>query len=484
MSLDLPIQPEHQSLESLKEVYQQRLDAILYSQLTVENIETFAKEALSKMVDLVDDLLVEYKNNPGVRSQEPPLSSSEQEDVACQIFSLPNISEILDEITKVGDTIDSLKIYLDTQTEQIETIITPPQPDHMVEKREGTGDFKKRISPRLLTLLYIIKHDFELAPEDVEITQGSVNPKMMRQTPYVRVKIPNLNRVVYVCDEEGNASYIFDLQKLEKIGLTPEAIDLYDKEDRNSLINQHAGIGIRILQSKNWRSNMTTALEEEITSIQSESKNKQTVRKSEFEKKIFLLFPDFQNEVKNKYQGQKNIQRWYVQEQKEHENWSSQPHTFYKDKGWIGWPEFVGKENRLKKIKELPFLDFQNEVKNKYQGQKNKWKWYNQEKRKHENWPADPSDFYKDKGWIGWPEFVGRENRRKKMKELPFLDFQNEVRNKYQGQTNIPRWYDQEKLEHENWPYDPSNFYKDRGWIGWPEFVGKERKNDSKNKKE
>lgn len=405
MSLDLPAQPEYQSLESLKEVYQQRLDDILYSQLTVENIETFAKDALSKVVHLVDDLLVEYKNNPGVYSQEPPLSSREQEDVACQIFSLPNIGEILAEITKVEDTIDSLKIYLDTRTENIETVITPPQSDRMVEKREGTGDFKKRIFPRLLTLLYIMKHDFGLTTEDVEITQGGVAPKLMRQTPYVRVKIPSLNRVIYVCDEEGNASYIFDLQKLEEIGLTLEAIDLYDKGDRNSLINQHAGIGMRIPQSKNWRSDMTTALEEEIASLLNQGITKRIGRKSEFEKKIFLPFEDFQTEVRNLYLEQRDVHRWYIEEQKNHKNWPSNPDTFYKNKGWIGLPELVGKENPFK-IEFLSFPDFQTEVRNLYSGQGDVQKWYHQERENHKNWHSRPHVLYKDKGWMGWPELV------------------------------------------------------------------------------
>ena len=59
-----PNKPTNKSLESTKETFKKRLDAILYKQLTPENIEIFADQALAETVTLTDDILREYKDNP------------------------------------------------------------------------------------------------------------------------------------------------------------------------------------------------------------------------------------------------------------------------------------------------------------------------------------------------------------------------------------------------------------------------------------
>ena len=73
--------PKLRSLESLKETFKQRLDSILNSQLTVENIETFADEALDKIIKLTDNILYEYRENPNVFPNQIPIVTQAQEDV-------------------------------------------------------------------------------------------------------------------------------------------------------------------------------------------------------------------------------------------------------------------------------------------------------------------------------------------------------------------------------------------------------------------
>jgi len=48
-------------IEILKEKYNKKIDDILNSQLTVENIETFADNALTQTTNLVDDILSQYQ---------------------------------------------------------------------------------------------------------------------------------------------------------------------------------------------------------------------------------------------------------------------------------------------------------------------------------------------------------------------------------------------------------------------------------------
>jgi uncharacterized protein (DUF2147 family) len=268
--------PASQSLESLKETFKQRLEGILYKQLTPENIETFADKALAETILLNEDILKEYEKNQNFKDKTSTLSKKGKEDEAFKALGLQNIGEILQSIMEVKNKIDALKAYLQTNTEQTEEIITPPTPDLNAGIIEGQGNFKeKETYPRLLTLLYILQHDFNVPPTNVTIIEGSTTKEMVRQTPYVRVEISDLKRVAYICDEEGNASYVFDTEKLKEIGMSLEKLDLEDKEAKKLLITSRPGIGIRIIQTINWRDNVATALGEE---MKANSENKRRVR--------------------------------------------------------------------------------------------------------------------------------------------------------------------------------------------------------------
>jgi hypothetical protein len=211
--------PQYKPLESLKETFKQRLDTILYKQLTVENIEAFADKALSETVALTDDILKEYKNNQTLfHVNILPVNTQEQENEAFAVLGLPNIQNILQKIIEVKEEIYFLKKYAEENTENTGVVNTPPQPDYPTEIKEGTGGFEKRIFPRLLTLLYILKHDFNILPKPANMKKGIVTPNIIRKTPYTRVEIPALERAVYICDEEGNVSYIFDTKKLTEQG--------------------------------------------------------------------------------------------------------------------------------------------------------------------------------------------------------------------------------------------------------------------------
>ena len=208
----------------------------MYSPLTVDNIETFADEALDETVQLTEDVLTEYRKNPNVDPRPTTLDTKAEENEAFKILELPDIQEILESIIKVKEHIDGLKEYLELGVEKTDTVITPPN-EGAVHIAPGSRNFKeKQLLPRLLTLLYVIEHDFEIPPKNTTIIEGATTKDMMRKTPYVRVEIPDLNRIVYICDEEGNASYVFDAKKLAEKGLKLDDIDVEDKEDKNALI--------------------------------------------------------------------------------------------------------------------------------------------------------------------------------------------------------------------------------------------------------
>ena len=464
--------PQHHSLEILKKKYKERLDSILYKQLTVENIETFANEALTETISLTDDILVEYRGNPNLKASPAAPNAQAQDDKAFAIFGLPNIDEILQKIIEVKNKIDSLKTYINTNVENINKVITPPQPNNGTKISGGNGNLeRKKIFPRLLTLLYILEHDFEISPTDVKIREGITTPNMMRKTPYVRIEISELNRVIYICNEEDNASYVFDTAKLAKAKLTLEEVDLYDKEEKNLLITHYPSIGIRVIQSISWRERISGILEKTIPEIQIElTQQHEGEKKSEFEKPKWSPFEEFQTEARKLYPGQGDVQKWYRKERKNHSNWPSVPYKTYKNKGWQGWPELVVKENFLKK-EYLSFEDFQIELKKLYPGQGDVQKWYYKERKNHPGWPSRPAKQYGSDGWIGWPELVEKENRLKK-EYLSFENLQAEARKLYPGRGDVQKWYRQKQKKHLNWPFNPYEKYKNDGWEGWSELVG------------
>ncbi len=184
--------------------------------------------------------------------------------------------------------------------------------------------------------------------------------------------------------------------------------------------------------------------------------------------KDFLSFVDFQDEVRSLYPDQAPISRWYHEERKNHKNWPSSPNIKYKD-DWQGWPELVGKENRLKKD-FAPFEDFKEEVLAAYSGATDVQKWYKKERRQH--WPSNPNLVYKD-DWQSWPELFDRENHKRSF--LSFDDFSDEVRRLYPGIGGGYSWFVEEQKGHKDWPANPAGTYKEKGWNGWSELLGKEK---------
>ncbi len=461
--------------EAVQKIFRERLQTILTSQLTVENIDSFADSAYDNLVIVTSDVVKQYVTQFPEESVQYSNPGKEMEDAAFKAFGLGEVGEMLDNIQAVKEKIDYLKSYISTSVLSTETVIVPPQEGVEVQLPEEGADGsiqEKKLIPRLLTLLYILKHDFDLTPEDLSVTKGSVRPEMWRKEPYYRVDVPSLERQVYICDEEGNASYIFDSSKLQELGTSIEELDASDKGEKNALIAQHLGIGVRIIQKSNWRQYVSEAL----TDIKAKE-NVQSRPVSEFtkrERRNFLPFNEFQTDVRALYPGKESepsVSDWYLKEYKLHPNWNSAPDRYYKSKGWEGWPELVGVENVLKR--EFPaFDDFQAEVRAFYTGESSINKWYHEERKKHPKWHSAPDMYYKSTGWEGWSELVDKMF-------ATFNTFQTEVQVLYPGKGNVQKWYKnerKERKEHSKWPSAPYDFYKSTGWEGWPELVGIENR--------
>lgn len=479
---------QHTSLEILRESAQTRLHGILYTPLTVENIETFADEALDQTVDLVKELVHEYQTNPNLEG-DLSLDPQQQEDAVCEKLGLPNIQDILQRILEVRDNIESIKQYLEQPKEGSGTVITPPDElEQPLTGEAGNRAFeRKKLVPRLLTLMYILQTDFDLDiknPEEVQTLEGEVTSNMMRKTPYVRVTTPDLQRSVYICDEEGNASYVFDTEKLEELHIPLDDLDIDGKQDKNSLIAMHPSVGIRMKQTPNWRDRMKSYLENELPAqaIKTETDDmtmREETPRSEFdkrEKKNWLSYEEWCKEVKEAWDAipeekkPTNAWNWYHSERANKPKWHSLPKRKYAREGFLGMTQIVGKKNKFEK-QFLSFDQWRQEVKTAWdltldEGKKSSvidWYELERESGNHEDtWPGETylKDKYAEYGYINLNIIVGKKNKFEK-KYLSVAEWSAEVKNAWDmipsgsKPTNIEDWYTKERnSKHiDTWPY-------------------------------
>jgi hypothetical protein len=96
-----------------------------------------------------------------------------------------------------------------------------------------------------------------------------------------------------------------------------------------------------------------------------------------------------------------------------------------------------------------------------------------------DNIPWHPNTIYKNKGWIDWFDWLGKEKKQ-------YIDFEGArkiVRNmKLKSATEYRNAKQNNRLP-SNIPHNPAGTYKNRGWIGWPDWLGKKFRSFEKARK-
>ncbi len=234
-----------------------RLDEILATQISPENVNTYLDDALNRVVALVQDAATQY------RSEHPDITlvGKELEDSAFREFDLKAIDEILPHIQKKKDEMDEIRGWMKTHIQYIPGMIVPPEGPGPRAPAGGGGLEKPGVKNRLQTLLYILKTD-GLDLESIALTEGSVRENMWRRESYIDVSVPSLKRIVLVCDEENNASYFFDTDKLNEIaaqGGNPLVLTM-TKPELRELIKTYPGIGYPLVYTHKWIENVRALL--------------------------------------------------------------------------------------------------------------------------------------------------------------------------------------------------------------------------------
>lgn len=263
---------KNNELDALKTEFAARLTAAVNEPLTLGNTDTYVDDALKKVIDLVDTVVDKYDAQPGAEWQQlGEANGKEHEDAALAYFELEGIEGILNNLDGKAEEFAAIDRVI-AQTNKSSNVFVPPDSAPVPQATgSGTGMEKKGKQPKLENLLFVLMNDFGIDPDDseaVSIVRGSVNPNMMREEPYYQVTVPELDKVILVCDEYENVTFVFNDEWVrEQVSANhpsenePERpLTDYTKEELSKLIKDNPGQGARIMATKNFTANLVNAL--------------------------------------------------------------------------------------------------------------------------------------------------------------------------------------------------------------------------------
>jgi hypothetical protein len=208
------------------------------------------------------DNLVEIITNSGLTQ-----INRDAEDIMFKERYGVSLSDLLEYI---ASKIDSFQIanHLIDNAKNIDTILVPP--DKVELEFNGGPKFKEiRIEPRTLRLLEGLL-DNGLTFGQIKVVKGKTPELMMRKTAYVYIRFESedLRKGILVCDEVGNATYVFNLDELPLEVQDDFELVNYTKNELDNLVVTNPGFGVRIINRVNWfRNTMSAIFEEEIEEI-------------------------------------------------------------------------------------------------------------------------------------------------------------------------------------------------------------------------
>lgn len=157
----------------------------------------------------------------------------------------------------------------------------------------------------------------------------------------------------------------------------------------------------------------------------------------------------------------------------------SEPKDVYENNGWIDLGDWLGTYRiSTHKIKYREFELARNFVRNLKFQTINEWKVYCDLGQKPLDIPSNPITVYKNKGFVSYIDWLG--SNKISNSERNYKNF-NDSRDIVQSlnlktENEWKQFHKQNKII--DIPYKPDRFYKDTGWKGWADFLGKEKKHE------
>ena len=149
------------------------------------------------------------------------------------------------------------------------------------------------------------------------------------------------------------------------------------------------------------------------------------------------------------------------------------PNRTYINTGWKSFGDWLG-NNKIanKNLSFFNFNDAKKFVRNLKLKSAREWQQYSKSTNRNHNIPSDPQHKYKNKGWEGWGDFLGTNSVVRNRNFSPFEEGRNFVHSL--NLKSVKEWIIYYKtLRPKNIPRNPHIIYKDKGWKGWVDFLGK-----------
>jgi len=172
----------------------------------------------------------------------------------------------------------------------------------------------------------------------------------------------------------------------------------------------------------------------------------------------------------------KNSKEWQAYSRIERPaNIPSLPNHKYKNDGWVSMGDWLGYNVGFSGYSYLPFNEARSFVhKLKLKNQK-EWKDYVKSNLRPDNIPSNPNRVYKNKGWEGLGDWLGTHTiSPHKMEFRSFEEAKKYVHNLNLKNSLEWKLYSKSGKRPYSIPSNPHRVYKDEGWEGWKDFLGKE----------
>ena len=153
------------------------------------------------------------------------------------------------------------------------------------------------------------------------------------------------------------------------------------------------------------------------------------------------------------------------------------PHCVYRNKGWTDWYDWLG-HPRNQARQYLSFDEARAFMRQLSLVGSSGWAEWCRDGFRPNNIPSNPASFYRDQGWQNWPDFLGMvgQSRKRRPKQdcwRPFQEARQFVHSL--GLWSIQAWGEwcATSARPHDIPEHPAYAYKNEGWAGWRDFLGK-----------
>ena len=191
--------------------------------------------------------------------------------------------------------------------------------------------------------------------------------------------------------------------------------------------------------------------------------------------KKFFTFERARQFVRSKrFSGQREFREWC--RQVGDERIPAAPDRQYANKGWTTWGDFFGTGFvQSNKRKFRSYIQAEQFVRRLNLTSESQWRVWANSPARPQDIPYKPDRNYAGKGWKDWGVFLG--TFRIADGKRVWRDFERArsfvKKQKLSGEAEWRRW-SKSPAKPDDVPASPTKVYKNKGWISWPDWLGKE----------